>query len=691
MSRLSFAGFCAVAFAGLALTILQVGYVAAQSVNGQGRQIVNNTPRFVWYAENIGPEDPSKLIEVTVWLRLNNQPAFHQLVHQLYQRDSPHYHHWLTPAEFNANFAPKAEEARIVEEFLTGHNLSVLSRSANNLYVRTEGSVRDVENAFHVQIRNFRFAGKTYRANTSDPLIEGPARSLVAAVEGMDDLKFQSHLVRPIDPDTNQPYSPISLGIRTPGLFFEGQCFRPPEVDTFTTLGGLPIATYTGNRYGADITNQQLGHLAPCGYSPTELHKGYKLDPVYNAGYDGSGQTVVIVDAFGSPTIQQDAELFSQLYGLPDINLTVICPSGQCTQSNQGWATETSLDVEWSHAIAPHAAIVLVVAKTNNDSDINDALSFAITNNLGSVISNSYGEPESLVPPSLLEQTNNIVSVAAAFGISVNFSSGDCGDFVPCGLPAPDVSFPADLPSATSIGGTSLSLKKNRTIDFQTGWGNNLTRIANRITQGSTPVVPPLNLGFQGGAGGGVSGFFAKPAFQSSLPGAFRLEPDIAYLADPFTGVEIICDGNSCGGPPGPDVSTVGGTSVSCPMFSGLWAVAAQKAGAPLGQAAQLVYGLPSSATDDIVPVGSKDDVTGVIQTSTGNIVLTAPELVPPLENTTTFYSAIYNSPFSTRWFVLSFGTDSSLTTAPGWDNVTGVGAPTGMPFLNAVVHAAGH
>jgi hypothetical protein len=104
-----------------------------------------------------------------------------------------------------------------------------------------------------------------------------------------------------------------------------------------------------------------------------------------------------------------------------------------------------------------------------------------------------------------------------------------------------------------------------------------------------------------------------------------------------------------------------------------------------------LLYGLPPSATDDIVPVGSKNDVTGVIQTSNGKLVFSAADLVPPLENTTTFYSAIYNSPFSTRWFALSFGTDTSLTTGPGWDNVTGNGTPTGMPFLNAVAHAAGH
>ena len=152
--------------------------------------------------------------------------------------------------------------------------------------------------------------------------------------------------------------------------------------------------------------------------------------------------------------------------------------------------------------------------------------------------------------------------------------------------------------------------------------------------------------------------------------------PDIAWLADPFTGVELIetLDGQL-------SVSTIGGTSVATPMFSALMAIAAQKAGHGLGQAAQLVYNLPAGAVDDIVPVGSPTNVTGTIN---GTPVM-ADDLAAPLGNTTTYYSALYNSPFSTRWFVITFGTDTSLTTALGWDNVTGVGAPNGANFVNAI------
>jgi len=116
-------------------------------------------------------------------------------------------------------------------------------------------------------------------------------------------------------------------------------------------------------------------------------------------------------------------------------------------------------------------------------------------------------------------------------------------------------------------------------------------------------------------------------------------------------------------------------------------AIAAQKnGGVGLGQAAALVYNLPAGAVNDIAPFPSPNNVTGTITTSGGTTNVTADHLAAPLQNTTQYYSALYNSPFSTRWFVLTFGTDSSLVTAPGWDNVTGVGTPNGQAFVNALV-----
>jgi subtilase family serine protease len=217
-------------------------------------------------------------------------------------------------------------------------------------------------------------------------------------------------------------------------------------------------------------------------------------------------------------------------------------------------------------------------------------------------------------------------------------------------------------------------------VKFQSGWGTNLTRIAETDKLGNRPVVPPLNdpalgLGFQFGSGGGTSLTFAKPDFQAALPGTMRQVPDISMLADPFTGAEVIETINGQ-----PTVFVIGGTSLAAPMFSGVMAIAAQKAGRGLGQAAALVYGLPSGVTDVVNP-SSPTNVSG---TANGT-AFSAAALAAPLDGTTAFYSAFYNSPFSTRWFVITFGTDSSLFAGPGWDNVTGVGTPDGVNFVNAI------
>src|SRR5205823_747080 len=107
------------------------------------------------------------------------------------------------------------------------------------------------------------------------------------------------------------------------------------------------------------------------------------------------------------------------------------------------------------------------------------------------------------------------------------------------------------------------------------------------------------------------------------------------------------------------------------------------KAGHGLGQAAQLVYSLATGAVDDVTDFSSPNNLTGVIN---GTTAVTADELAAPLGTPAGYYSALYNSPFSTRWFVLTFGTDTSLAAGPGWDNVTGVGTPNGADFVNAVV-----
>lgn len=658
--------------------------------NAYGYVIKNNTPGFISRAVDQGAADPTTLISVTAWLKLHNESQLDQIVKQLYDNKSPNFHKWLNQEQFNASFSPTAQEVNAVQNFLTAHGLSVLAVAENNFFVKAQGTIGQVEQTFHVSIHNYTFNGATYRANTGDPSGNDAGMGLVAAITGMDDLGFEPALVQPFEPD-GTPFPMTPLGSSPNGKFFEGQCFRGVETHTFppnATPSTLPQATYTGNRFGANITNNTLGHLPPCGYQPSELQTAYNVKPLYAQGLDGSGQTIVITDAYGSATIAQDAELYSQVYGLPDItpaNFEVVKAPGLVNNPHgvaRGWDVETSLDVELAHSLAPGANIALVVA--TDRASLDEAINYAVVHHLGNTISNSWSSIEGFGNPVTLDRVNRILEMAVVQGIDVNFASGDAGDEVSrAGFKSVD--FPASSPFATGIGGTSLGLNPDNTIAFQTGWGNNLTRIANRVSQGSTPSVPPLNnrslgLGFQFGAGGGSSLTFAKPAFQSSLPGTARMIPDISMLADPFTGAEFI---QTVGGVP--SVGVVGGTSLATPLFSAVMAIASQKAGHGLGQAAAMVYTLPAGAVTDIVPFGSANNVTGTLKTSGGTTSFTADQLASPLDGTVTYYSAFYNSPFSTRWFVITFGTDSSLATTVGWDNVTGVGAPNGQAFVNAL------
>lgn len=640
-----------------------------------GGMVSDNTPGFIKHAQDLGPVDPSTVIEVTAWLKLHNEAQLDQLVAQQQQKGHANFHKWITQDQFNAQFGPTAQEVNAVQNWLNAHNLTTVAVAENNFFVKVQGTVGDVEKAFHVQIDQFSLGGQILRANVSNPSINDSSGNHVAAITGLDDLGFQPQHVRPVGPDGVAP-APVPLASVTPdGGFFESTCFRGTETHTFS--GGGATATYTGTRFGSDITNTALGHLAPCGYSPADVRAAYGMDALYAAGLDGTGQTIVITDGFGSSTIAQDAAVFSQFYGLPPVDLTIYKAPGLIHNPGEAvWAGEVTLDVEWAHAMAPGAKIALVVAPAR--SSLDEAINYAVVHHLGNTISNSWSSLEGFGNPAQTIRVERILEMAAAQGIDVNFSSGDNGDEL-ANAGFVTVDYPGSSPFATSVGGTSLALDAQRHLMFETGWGTNETRIAGTTAEGNAPQNPPLDLGFVFGAGGGTSLTFAKPGFQAALAGTRRMVPDIGMLADPFTGVEIIETDETTGQL---GVSVIGGTSLACPLFSGVMAIASQKAGTGLGQAAPLLYGLGAGIRD--ITAASSNNVTGQITTTAGTTALSASALAHP-ETSAPFISAMYNSPFSTRWFVLSFNTDSSLAAAPGWDNVTGLGAPDGAAFVNAI------
>jgi subtilase family serine protease len=658
----------------------------------------------------LGPEDETKQITVTVWLSLHNKAALDARVQDMYDKSSPNYHHFLTRDEYKAQFAPSADDAAKVRDFLAAHNMKVTSIDKNNHFVMAQGRIGDAQAAFNTQVNRVMVKGEVRRATATEPSVTGDAAPLVATVQGLSDLEYQAYARRAVDLETGVPYPAVSpSAVGADGLFFSGQCLRPPESVTFTTAGSFPKAIYFGNRYGQDITSG-VPNLPPCGYDSAEVQHAYGLRALYNSGLDGTGQTIMIVDAFGSNTIVDDANLFSSLNGLPALtpsNFAIFTPNGSatCTTTNGctagNWNLETTLDVEWAHSIAPGANIVLVLGADSSLTNLDLANLFAIENDFGNVLSNSFGLPEIVLAdlaPSELVVENGLSEIAAALGISHDVSTGDSGDNLAFdnanfGIDSVSPGANSDSPFATAIGGTSTFLNSKGNIFLQTGWGMNFVRIANPTP--NPPTVPPLFLGFQGGAGGGESTVYAKPKFQQHVPGKFRQTPDIAMNADPQTGVEIVITDPATGEL---GVEVVGGTSLSCPTFSAFWAIANQAAGGgPIGQAAPILYEVSEgrSGNDAIIDVNLNRidtllDVTGFFFNPPSAPITfeSASALAQPLENTKLFVSALFQSAASTRWDVFTFGTDSSLTTGPGWDNVTGLGTPNGSAFINAVLKA---
>jgi subtilase family serine protease len=701
-------------FRRLGVLSLMAGFATAapqvQATNDLGPGLAVAAPQIP-ATNNLGPEDPDKQMSVTVWLNLHNKANLDSMVEQMYDKTSPNYHHFLTLAQYKAQFAPTAKDAATVSKFLASHNLKVTSTDMNNHFVVARGRVADAQTAFNTQINRVMVNGVAHRVNASAATITEPAAALVSTVQGLSDLAYRPNVKAARNLETGLPYATMSpLAAFPAGIFFSGGCLRAPETVTFTTAGSFPKATYTGNRYGADITST-IPNLPSCGYDAAELQQAYGLKPLYKSGLDGTGQTIMIVDAYGSNSIVADANLYSKLNHLPLLtssNFAVYTPNGASnttcdpTLGCDGWNFETTLDVESAHAIAPGANIVLILGADNSFTNLDIANLFAIENGFGTVLSNSFGIPEILLQsfdPSELVVSNGISQIAAALGISQNISSGDSGDALAddtaSGIPAASAQSGATSPYATGVGGTSTFLDSNGNITLQTGWGMNFARIANPTP--NPPTVPVLFFGFQGGSGGGTSVVYPKPKWQKGVTTAgvkYRQVPDISMDADPETGFELVITPSGYDSDPA-EVAVYGGTSLACPMFSAFWAIANQAADAagvgPLGQAAPILYELGGAAITDVDVKASDtvNNVTGfILNPPSPRLNESAEFLALPEAPTTRFVSALFQSSSSTRWDVFTFGTDSSLATGPGWDNVTGLGSPNGAPFIKQVLKA---
>jgi subtilase family serine protease len=284
-------------------------------------------------------------------------------------------------------------------------------------------------------------------------------------------------------------------------------------------------------------------------YDPFAIRAAYGVDNLLNKGLNGAGQTIVILDAFGSPTIQDDLKAFDTLFQIPapPSFQVVTMPGTPAFDPNNGdvvgWTEEIALDVQWAHAMAPAANIVLVAAKSDFDQDLIDGFNFAVANHLGNVITMSFGESEIVLanPDGL----NIIANWEAAFkaaaddGISVFASSGDQGVDTQ-GFGTPSTSFPASSTQVTSVGGTNLRFGTPTAASFTGTY--QLERVWDDPADNNNIAADTFGAG-----GGGMSFLIQQPDFQKdNLPKAvlstlhgFRGVPDVAYNAGVAGGVLV--------------------------------------------------------------------------------------------------------------------------------------------------------
>ncbi len=291
-----------------------------------------------------------------------------------------------------------------------------------------------------------------------------------------------------------------------------------------------------------------LASTSPTGLTPAKIKSAYAFPTSLTAG---AGKTIAIVDAYDHPSIESDLGVFSRQYGLPDCTTANGCfkkvnQSGGTTypRADSGWALEIALDVEWAHAIAPRATILLVEASSNSFGNLMAAEDYAKTH--AQYVSNSWGASE-------FSGESNYDSHFVQPNVSFFVSAGDSG------LPA---EYPSASPKVISVGGTTLKLNSDGTVSSETGWS---------------------------GGGGGCSAYETATEAQSTFSGyaqvncgGRRATPDVSLDADPASGVSVY-DSVRYQGQQG--WFTVGGTSASAPM----WAARSAVAGAVVDSA--YVYG----------------------------------------------------------------------------------------------------
>ena len=392
-------------------------------------------------------------------------------------------------------------------------------------------------------------------------------------------------------------------------------------------IGPMLHSRFVSPRQPATQAQCEQAFTAPC-YGPDQLQTAYNEHPLFNAGITGAGQTIVIVDSFGSPTIQADLAVFDAQYNLPaPPSFKIIQPAGAVppfdpTDANGdvGWAGETTLDVEYAHSMAPGANIVLVetpVDETEGTAgfpQIVKAENYVVNHHLGQVISQSFGATEQTFPSAAsIQGLRSAYFNAARNHVTVLAATGDAGATDDANAAGTllythrAIDWPSSDPLVTAVGGTQLAL-------LTTGQRTQADRVWNDSTNYA------LNDAFFGtpgptatATGGGVSTVFARPSYQNSVAGVVgdqRGVPDISMSAA-CSGLVNVYQ-SFPGEPAGWYVAC--GTSEATPLFAGIVALADQVAGHSLGLINPALYAMSAAKAPGLVDVTAGNNTVSFLQ-----------------------------------------------------------------------------
>jgi subtilase family serine protease len=634
-------------------TIIGMSFIGAGSASAADRTtFAGSKPAWAVTANDAGTPAADTSIEGEVYLPLRNEAAAEALANAVSSPLSPLYRHPVSPDAWISRFSPSKSDSNALVNYLKSQGVTIISVPKSREYVVFRGTADQLNSIFDAALKTYDYGGRQLVAPSIAPSLPTAIGSLVSAVS-IDQGRFLTHPDSIAQGDIPAPSGPKSFAKQT------------PSIDT--PVIAAPCSNYIG-QFTATVPPAYGKTVVPtnnCGYAPSQFRAAYGLQSLANAHINGAGQTVAIIDAYSSPKIVQDVNTFSANAGEPQLKpgqYSQIVPAASAFADQEacgepsGWQTEQTLDVESVHGVATGANI-LYVGGYNCGGGIDIAMSTIVDNKLANIVSNSYSDATEAIPSDVIAGENELYVQAAGEGIGEYFSSGDDGDLTDLGE-SPQPSFPTTDPFVTGVGGTSLGIGKTGNIVFETGWGDEFDQIV-AGTGGAISYAEPLPGSiFAGGAGGGTSSIFAEPAYQkgvvpNALSGGFRVTPDISADADPYTGYMIgyrpILDDTNPTVVGAYQTVTYGGTSLASPLVAAQIAIVQQATHSAIGFANPTLYGL-----DRIAPNTFRD----------------VKHANPPL-------ALAYDSKVSGHSWLVTLDTDTSLTTANGYDNVTGIGGLT--------------